>query len=122
MSTVTIVLLWLINLVTDTGGQLAFKAAAIENREAQGWAHWRHMLGRPWIYIGAIAYIFEFVAWLAFLSTVTLAEGVLLGMAGIVTVMVGGRLWFKERLTRPRTIGISLILAGVALVGLGGGA
>jgi drug/metabolite transporter (DMT)-like permease len=120
MNTVTIILLWIINLVTDTGGQLAFKAAAIENREAKGWAHWRYMLKRPWIYLGVFFYISEFVAWLAFLSTVTLPEGVLLGMAGIVTVMVGGRLWFKERFTRPRIIGVSLILAGVALVGLGG--
>ncbi|MDR0234284.1 MAG: EamA family transporter [Zoogloeaceae bacterium] len=115
-----IVLLWAANLVTDTCGQLAFKAAAMENREARGWAHWRHMLARPWIYVGALLYIAEFVAWLAFLSTVTLAEGVLLGMAGIVTVMIGGRLWFKERFTRPRVIGVTLILAGVALVGLGG--
>jgi drug/metabolite transporter (DMT)-like permease len=120
MNVVTIALLWAINLATDTCGQLMFKAAAIENREATGWAHWRHMLGRPWIYLGATAYIAEFIAWLAFLSTVTLAEGVLLGMAGIVTVMVGGRLWFKERFTRPRIIGVSLILAGVALVGAGG--
>jgi len=120
MNAFTIVLLWAFNLVTDTCGQLAFKAAATENREARGWEHWRHMLRRPWIYIGATAYIAEFVAWLAFLSTVTLAEGVLLGMAGIVTVMIGGRLWFKERFTRPRIIGVSLILMGVALVGLGG--
>lgn len=120
MDAITIVLLWVINLVTDTCGQLMFKAAAIENREAKGWKHWRHMLGRPWIYLGAVSYIAEFVAWLAFLSTVTLAEGVLLGMAGIVTVMVGGRLWFKERFTRSRIIGVSLVLVGVALVGAGG--
>ncbi|MCL2020848.1 MAG: EamA family transporter [Betaproteobacteria bacterium] len=121
MSTTTlIVFLWAVTLATDTCGQLAFKAAAIENREAKGWEHWRHMLRRPWIYLGATAYIVEFVAWLAFLSTVTLSEGVLLGMAAVVTVMVGGRLWFKERFTRPRIIGVSLVLVGVALVGLGG--
>ena len=119
MNATTIVLLWLVNLVTDTGGQLAFKAAAVENREAKGWDHWRHMLSRPWIYVGLFLYVAEFVAWLAFLSTVKLAEGVLLGMAGIVTVMLGGRFWFRERFTRPRVIGVGLILAGVALVGLG---
>jgi len=119
MSTTTIALLWLISLMTEAGGQLAFKAAAIENREARGWEHWRHMLRSPWIYLGVSLYIVEFVAWLAFLSTVTLPEGVLLGMAGIVAVMLGGRLWFKERFTRPRIIGVCLILMGVALVGLG---
>ncbi|MDR0577734.1 MAG: hypothetical protein LBI87_09430 [Candidatus Accumulibacter sp.] len=118
--TMTIFLLWAINLLTDTCGQLAFKKAAIENTEARGWAHWRHMLGRPWIYLGALAYVVEFVAWLAFLSTVPLAVGVLLGMAGIVAVMAGGRLWFGERFTRARLTGVGLILAGVALVGAGG--
>ncbi|MDR2451748.1 MAG: hypothetical protein LBE85_08275 [Candidatus Accumulibacter sp.] len=120
MNAAAIALLWAVNLATDTCGQLAFKKAAIENREAAGWAHWRHMLSRPWIYLGGAAYLAEFVAWLAFLSTVPLAVGVLLGMAGIVSVMVGGRLWFKERFTRPRLVGIGLILAGVALVGAGG--
>ncbi|MDR0528359.1 MAG: hypothetical protein LBG69_01925 [Zoogloeaceae bacterium] len=115
-----IFLLWAVNLVTDTCGQLAFKKAAIENTKARGWAHWRHMLGRPWIYLGALAYVAEFIAWLAFLSTVPLAVGVLLGMAGIVAVMLGGRLWFGERFTRGRLAGVSLILAGVALVGAGG--
>jgi len=120
MSATTIVILWILVLATDTCGQLAFKAAATENRDARGWEYWRRMLRRPWIYVGTTAYIFEFVIWLAFISTVALAEGVLLGMAGTVTVMVGGRLWFKERFTRPRIIGVGLILLGVALVGLGG--
>jgi drug/metabolite transporter (DMT)-like permease len=120
MNTVTIILLWLIYLVTDTCGQLAFKKAAIENKEAKGWrAHWRYMLKRPWIYLGVALYTAEFVAYLAFLSTVKLAEGMLLGMASIVAVMVGGRWWFKERFTRSRIIGVGLIMAGVALVGLG---
>ncbi len=119
MNAATIVLLWVFVLATDTCGQLAFKAAAIENREARGLEYWRRLLRCPWIYVGTVAYIFEFVTWLAFISTVALAEGVLLGMAGTVTVMVGGRLWFKERFTRPRIIGVSLILLGVALVGVG---
>lgn len=60
------------------------------------------------------------VLWLAFLAVVPLAEGVLLGMMGIVTVMLGGRVLFGERFTRPRLIGVSLIVLGVALVGAGG--
>jgi drug/metabolite transporter (DMT)-like permease len=120
MNAAVIALLWAVNLTVDTCGQLAFKKAAIEDREAVGWAHWRHMLRRPWIYLGGAAYVVEFVAWLAFLSTVPLAVGVLLGMAGIVSVMAGGRLWFNERFTRSRLVGVSLILAGVALVGAGG--
>lgn len=119
MSTSVILLLWMANMVCDTCGQLAFKAAAVENRNFTGWAYWRHMLRRPWIYVGSMAYILEFAVWLAFLSVVTLPEGVLLCMVNTVLVMVGGRLLFKEHFTRHRIIGVCLILGGVALVGMG---
>ncbi|HEX5125264.1 MAG TPA: EamA family transporter [Rhodocyclaceae bacterium] len=109
--------LWASNILVDSAGQLAFKAAAIEPGTATGFAHWRHMLARPWIWIGVGCFVVEFVLWLAFLSLVPLAEGVLLGMISIVTVMLGGRLWFAEHFTRLRLIGIVLIVAGVAIVG-----
>lgn len=118
MHSYSVLLLWILNTVLDSGGQLAFKAAAVEPGEADGLARWKHMLSRPWIWLGALCFVGEFVVWLAFLSLVTLAEGVLLGMISIVVVMVGGRIWFRERFTRPRLIGIALIVAGVTLVGM----
>ena len=108
---------WALNIVVDSAGQLAFKAAAMEPGEAAGMARWRHMLLRPWIWAGIACYVVEFVLWLAFLSLVPLAQGVLLGMLSIVTVMLGGRFWFHEHFTRLRVIGISLIVVGVAIVG-----
>ena len=81
-------------------------------------AHWRHMLARPWLWLGILCFIGEFVAWLAFLSLVPLAQGVLLGMASIVVVMVGGRILFHEHFTPLRILGMVLIMAGVAMVGL----
>jgi multidrug transporter EmrE-like cation transporter len=41
------------------------------------------------------------------------------GSITIVGVMLGGRLFFRERITPPRAIAIALIAAGVALVGWG---
>jgi drug/metabolite transporter (DMT)-like permease len=119
MKSLTIFILWAINLIVDSAGQLSFKAAASENTDATGIAHWRYMIGRPWLWIGIGCFVLEFVAWLAFLSVVPLSQGVLLGMMGIVTVMLGGRFWFHEHFTRLRVIGVSLIILGVALVGLG---
>lgn len=119
MNPLLVPLLWILNTLVDSGGQLAFKAAAMEGGDRAGLAHWRHMAGRPWIWIGILCYIVEFVVWLAFLSVIPLAEGVLLGMISIVAVMVGGRLFFREHFTRLRLIGIGLIVTGVALVGLG---
>ena len=38
-------------------------------------------------------------------------------MISIVTVMLGGRIWFKEYFSRLRVLGILLIVSGVAIVG-----
>lgn len=113
-----VALLWALNVVVDTAGQLAFKAAAHDAHESDGLQRWRHMASRPWLWLGIGCYIAEFLVWLAFLSLVPLSEGVLLGSINIVVVMLAGRLLFGERLSRMRTAGILLIATGVALVGL----
>ena len=112
--------LWMLNVVLDTGGQLAFKAAAIEPPAGSTLAHWRFMARRPWIWLGVICYVAEFVAWLAFLSLVPLSVGVLLGSINIVAVMLAGHWLFGEHLDRMRVAGIVLVSIGVAIVGAGG--
>lgn len=112
-------LLWLANIVFDTAGQLAFKAAAMKHNTAEGLAYWRNVMLTPWIWVGAGCYAAEFLLWLAFLSLVPLSEGVLLGSINIVAIMLAGRLIFGERLTRYRLIGMALVAAGVAVVGAG---
>ncbi|EQD66179.1 membrane protein containing DUF6, transmembrane, partial [mine drainage metagenome] len=54
-----------------------------------------------------------------FLSLVPLAEGVLLATLNMVTIMLGGRFLFGEKLTPRRLLGVGLIAAGVILVGVG---
>jgi drug/metabolite transporter (DMT)-like permease len=120
MASLSVLIVWVLNVVLDSGGHFAFKHAAIEpDADASFLIHWRHMLSRPWLWVGMLCFIGEFVAWLAFLSLVPLAQGVLLGMISIVIVMVGGRIMFHERLTRLRIIGMLLIMLGVAIVGIG---
>ena len=111
-------LAWLAVLVFDTCGQLAFKSAA-HHAEGDGLAHWHAMAARPWLWLGIVAFVAEFIAWLAFLSLVPLAEAVLLATLNMVTVMLGGRLLFDEKLTPRRMAGVLLIASGVILVGLG---
>ena len=62
----------------------------------------------------------EFVLWLAFISLVPLSDGVLLGSISIVVVMLLGRVFFRERLTPLRVLGILLVSLGVGIVGLKG--
>ena len=116
---VTVVLLWLANIVLDTFGQLSFKAAAIGDL-GEGLARWKAMARRPWIWLGVGCYVAEFLVWLAFLSLVPLSEGVLLGSINIVAVMIAGRILFAEKFSPLRTAGILLVAAGVAVVGIGG--
>jgi len=116
----TVVTLWLLNILLDTFGQLSFKAAAAQEGLGDGLARWKAMARRPWIWIGVGCYVGEFLVWLAFLSLVPLSEGVLLGSINIVAVMIAGRFLFGEKLSPLRTVGILLVAAGVAVVGLGG--
>ena len=114
-----VITLWLLNVVLDTGGQLAFKAAAGDPLAGDGMARWRYMARRPWIWIGIAAYVAEFLLWIAFLSLIDLGEGVLLGSINIVAIMLAGRFLFGEKLTRMRVAGILMVSIGVAVVGWG---
>lgn len=118
--TLLVVVLWLLNVTFDTGGHLAFKAAAAHGDAGDGAAdHWKSMARRPWLWVGVGCFVAEFVVWQAFLSLIPLSEGVLLGSINIVAVMLAGRWLFAERFTPMRVIGSTLIAAGVAIVGAG---
>jgi drug/metabolite transporter (DMT)-like permease len=112
--------LWLLNIVLDTGGQLAFKAAAGDEQAGDGLARWKHMASRPWLWLGVGCYVIEFLVWIAFLSLLPLSEGVLLGSINIVMIMIAGRFLFGEKLTTLRVSGILLVTLGVTIVGLFG--
>lgn len=109
-------------LVLDTVSHLALKGASAAVAHASGIAYWRAVLTRPGFWIGIAAFVGLFVCWLGFLSIVPLAQGVMLGSITIVGVMLGGRIMYGERITRPRALGICLIAIGVTLVGWGGSA
>jgi drug/metabolite transporter (DMT)-like permease len=115
-----VALLWVVNVVLDTGGQLAFKAAAGDPAAGDGFARWLYMARRPWIWLGIASYVIEFLVWIAFLSLLPLSEAILLGSINIVAIMVAGRFLFGEKLTRLRVAGILLVTLGVAIVGVGG--
>jgi drug/metabolite transporter (DMT)-like permease len=115
-----VVALWLINVVLDTTGQLAFKAAASHPEAGDGLGRWKHMACRPWLWLGVSSYMIEFLVWIAFLSLVPLSEGLLLGSINIVAIMLGARFLFGEKLTRMRIIGITLVTLGVVIVGATG--
>lgn len=112
-------LLWGANAVLDTAGQLLLKAAAMDPAGGTQRERWRRIVRRPVLWLGLACFTAEFLFWVGFLSLVPLSAGVLLGSINIVVVMAVGRALFSERLTPLRTAGMLLIVAGVALVGVG---
>ena len=110
--------LWLLNLVLDTFGQVAFKSAARTPAFAQELG-WLSLARQPLVWLGLACYCVEFFSWLAFLSLVPLSIAVLLASINIVSVMLAARWLFGEHGGPLRTAGILLIAAGVAIVGLG---
>ncbi|ALM85198.1 EamA family transporter [Bordetella sp. N] len=119
-TTPLVVSLWMLNLFFDSAGQLIFKAAAMDTGNGKGWARWKAMTHRPWLWLGLLCYVLEFILWLAFISLVPLSDGVLLGSISIVIVMLAGRVLFRERLTTLRVLGMLLVSLGVAIVGFKG--
>ncbi len=112
-------LCWMLNVIADTGGHLSFKAAANVADEIHGLERWRTMFRDKWIGIGLILFGCEFVIWIGFLSRVPLSVAVLLASLNTIAIMLGGRLFFQEKLTPKRISAALLITIGVALVGLG---
>ena len=112
------VVFWILNVVLDTTGHLAFKATAITEHESE-WRRWKKMLVSPYMWLGIFCFLLEFVAWLALLSLVPLSLAMLIGSINVVAVMLAGKLLFHERLDRMRIAGMWLITLGVTLAGGG---
>jgi drug/metabolite transporter (DMT)-like permease len=113
----TATILWLLCLACETVGQLVFKKAALNTVKTNSLADWQVMLSNFWIWIGIGCYAIEFLLYMAFLSLVPLAQGVLLSSLSIMTIMIGGRIFFGERLSPKRIMAGMLITIGVSLVG-----
>ena len=112
------VIYWLINLVCDTVGQLALKAASNAARGCAG-PQWLALARSPYLWLGIVAFVLEYVFWLSLLAVVPLAMGLFVGSANVVCVMLGARLFFGEAIDRTRAAAIGMIAVGIALVGWG---
>jgi drug/metabolite transporter (DMT)-like permease len=109
--------IWLLSVVLDTAGRLAFKSAAMMGGTDSQWERWRNLLRLPALWLGIIFFALEFVVWLALLSLIPLGQAMLLGSINIVAVAVAGRIFYGERFARRRVVGLALIAVGVSLAG-----
>jgi len=110
------ILVWLLNIVVDTTGHVAFKHAAIIKHESE-LIRWKNMFSSLPLWVGITCFCLEFILWLILLSILPLSLGILLSGFNTVAIMIAGRLVFKEMLDPFRILGITFITLGVAFVG-----
>lgn len=122
MDMLTILLLCVV-LITETVSHLALKTVSTHHAArapAMSVLHEvRKYTRQPLFWIALVSFAIGFFAWIGFLARVPLGQGVMAGSLTIVSVMIGGRVLYGEKLTRSRCIAIVLIAIGVTLVGLG---
>lgn len=99
---------------------MLLKSASMRARTLKGSAFIVALLVQPLLWLAIVAFVALFLAWLGFLSLVPLSQGIMVGSITIAGVMLGGRIFFGERITQSRAIAVGLIGSGVLLVGLGG--
>lgn len=110
------IFVWVLNIIVDTVGHIAFKRAATVGHDSE-LHRWQIMLTSLPIWIGIFCFCLEFLLWLVLLSLLPLSLGVLLSGFNTVAIMIAGRLIFQEVLDPLRILGITFITVGVALVG-----
>jgi drug/metabolite transporter (DMT)-like permease len=105
-------------MVFDAASHLMLKASSARAHADPRDMHFLRRLFRvPMFWVAIAAFLAMMVVWIGFYSHVPLAQGVMAGSITIAGVMLGGRIFFGERITGARAIAALLIAAGVLLVG-----
>lgn len=105
-------------MVFDAASHLLLKASSTRANDDTRDMHFLRRLFRvPIFWIAIACFIGMMVVWIGFYSVVPLAQGVMTGCITIAGVMLGGRLFFGERITPMRALAALLIGVGVILVG-----
>lgn len=110
--------LWVLFLSLATVTQLAFKWGGTELQGLEFGAQWFDVMARsPAVGIAVAGYIALFVVWLLILQRTDLNRA--FSMTGLIYVTVPAFAWviFGEQIGWLRAAGISLIIAGVSLMG-----
>lgn len=113
------VTLWIAFIALSAATQLAFKSAGDKLDNVEFGPRFVELATRePAVWIAIAGYIAVFLVWIAILKSTPLARAFLLTALVYVPVTLGAWAWFGEGLSAVRIIGITMIVAGVAMLGL----
>lgn len=105
-------------LVFETASHLLLKASAARaHADTRDMHYIRRMFRVPIFWLAIACFVGMMVVWIGFYSVVSLGVGVMMGCITIAGVMIGGRIFFGEKITPARALAAVLIAAGVILVG-----
>lgn len=105
-------------LVFETASHLMLKAASARaHADRRDMLFIRRMFRVPIFWVAIACFLAMMVVWIGFYSVVSLGQGVMMGCITIAGVMIGGRIFFGEKITPPRALAALLIVAGVLLIG-----
>ncbi|MCG7506713.1 EamA family transporter [Mesorhizobium retamae] len=114
-----LVVLFVLSVVCDVFGQIAFKfgADALPEFSSQRWQPFAHaLIADRWVGLGLIIYVAEFIIWVRILTLAPLGIAFPLASLNILAITLVGRLWLGEETGPSQWLGALLITAGVILV------
>lgn len=103
-----ILLVFAINLLLETGEQLAFAFSSVKKRKLL------------WLTIGCCMHPVALATWVWLLSMVPLSVALPMSALNYVGVALGGYLFLNEEIGRRRVLGIFSIISGLAVIGATG--
>lgn len=115
----TVFIIWLISILSDTLGQISFKYASLNPESIKKMQFWIALIKNKFFWCGIISYFIGFLTWIAFLDYLPLSTAILLISFNMVSVMLAGRFLFNETLNRYRIVGVIFITIGIVFIAYG---
>ena len=117
--------LFCISMLFYTLGNILFKKGMnnFPTSSQSGWrGHWagfKQVLSSKLIMFGLAIFVLEAIVWLAFLSITPLNIAAPLSSANNIFILLASAWFLKERISRKRWLGVTLIITGILFVGGG---
>lgn len=122
MTIAAMVALFAVSILCDIAGHVCFKIGANGLPVVTGvgdigrFLH--YLFTTPYVLAGVGIYVVEFVVWLQILSHAPLSLAFPVASLNYCGVMLASRWFLDESISRRQWLGVGLITAGVAVVGL----
>ena len=115
-------LLWLLFVGLGTVTQLGFKLASKPLEHLDFGLQWMKVASTtPAFSIAVASYLVTFALWIIILQRTPLSKAFLLTALVYVAVTLGSTLWLGETVSGRELAGITLVITGVALLGVNAG-